>query len=163
MVDAAAVTQLSKYVLDYAPRSLAAAAIVPLPGGVRLAPRVEYRRRSRTSGQQDYVLLDARVSRALGRAFELCVEGTNLFDVSYQEIAGVAMPGAAMSVSLAVRRAEAHAAGHGQDPLYTDPSYRTRLTRRVPYALVRAVPAASGSAASRVPTPDRRRGCRRPV
>ena len=102
VVDAASVTQLSKYVLDYAPRSLAAAAIVPLPGGVRLAPRAEYRRRSRTSGQQDYVLLDARVSRALGRALELRVEGTNLFDVSYQEIAGVPMPGAAMSVSLAV-------------------------------------------------------------
>jgi iron complex outermembrane receptor protein len=102
VVDAASVTQLSKYVLDYAPRSLAAAAIVPIAGGVRLAPRAEYRRRSRTSGQQDYVLLDARVSRSFGRALELRVEGTNLFDVSYQEIAGVAMPGAAMSVSLAI-------------------------------------------------------------
>jgi iron complex outermembrane receptor protein len=102
VVDAASVTQLSKYVLDYAPRSLAAAAIVPMPGGVRLAPRAEYRRRSRTTGRQDYVLLDARVSRALGRTLEVRVEGTNLFDVSYQEIAGVQMPGAAMSVSLAI-------------------------------------------------------------
>ena len=102
VVDADSVTVLSKYVLDYAPRSLAAAAVVPMPGGVRLAPRVEYRRRSRSSGRQDYMLLDARVSRALGRAFELRVEGTNLFDVTYEEIAGVRMPGAAMSVSLAV-------------------------------------------------------------
>jgi len=31
------------------------------------------------------------------------VEGTNLFDVSYQEIAGVAMPGAKWAVSLGIR------------------------------------------------------------
>jgi hypothetical protein len=30
------------------------------------------------------------------------VDGTNLFDVTYQEIAGVAMPGAAFSISLAI-------------------------------------------------------------
>ena len=102
VVDAASVTQLSKYVLDFAPRSLAAAAVLPLPAGLHVAPRAEYRRRSRTSGQQDYVLLDARVSRALGRALEIRVEGTNLFDVAYEEIAGVPMPGAAMTVSIAV-------------------------------------------------------------
>lgn len=101
-LDAAAVTQLSKYVLDYAPRSLTAAASIPLPGRVRLAPRVEYRRRSRSSGTTDYVVLDARVGRRFGGSYELFVEGTNLFDASYQEIAGVDTPGAAMTVSLAV-------------------------------------------------------------
>ncbi len=101
-LDAAEVTQLSKYVLDYAPRSLTAAASIPLPGRVRVAPRVEYRQRSRSTGTNDYVLLDARVGRRFSDRYELFVEGTNLFDVSYQEIAGVDMPGAAISVSLAV-------------------------------------------------------------
>jgi hypothetical protein len=33
----------------------------------------------------------------------LYVDGSNLLDESYQEIAGVAMPGATMMVSLAIR------------------------------------------------------------
>ncbi|MGH9203037.1 MAG: hypothetical protein ACRD2A_17565, partial [Vicinamibacterales bacterium] len=101
-LDAAAVDQLSKYVLDYAPRSFTAGASIPLPGRLRVAPRVEYRRRSRSTGTQDYALLDVRIGRRFGGIYELFVEGTNLGDVSYQEIAGVAMPGAAMSVSLAI-------------------------------------------------------------
>ena len=101
-IDAAAIDQLSKYVLDYAPHSLAAAVAVPLPGGFRMAPRVEYRRRSRSTGTSDYVLLDTRLGRRINRTFDLFVDGTNLFDVEYQEIAGVAMPGAAVSVSLAI-------------------------------------------------------------
>ncbi len=103
-VDADAVNQLSKYLLDYAPQSLTAAMAIPLPAGFRVAPRVEYRQRSRTSGISNYVLLDARVGRRLSPNFDLFVDGTNLFDVSYEEIAGVAMPGAAVSVSLAVGR-----------------------------------------------------------
>jgi len=43
------------------------------------------------------------LSRRLGAHYELAVEGTNLFDVNYQEIAGVAMPGAKWALSLAVR------------------------------------------------------------
>jgi len=101
-VDAATVDLLSKYVLDYAPQSFAAAAAVPLPRGFRVAPRLEYRKRSRSTGTSDYVLLDARVGRRINRNFDLFVDGTNLFDVSYQEIAGVPMPGAAVSVSLAL-------------------------------------------------------------
>jgi iron complex outermembrane receptor protein len=103
-LDAAAVTQLSKYVLDYAPHSFTAAAAFPLPASFRAAPRLEYRRRSRTSGTSDYVLLDARIARPLGRRVELHIDGTNLLDARYQEIAGVAMPGAAFSVSLAITR-----------------------------------------------------------
>jgi iron complex outermembrane receptor protein len=101
-VDAASVDQLSKYVLDYAPQSFTAAAAVPLPAGFRVAPRLEYRQRSRTTGTSDYVVLDTRLGRRINRNFDLFVDGTNLFDVSYQEIAGVAMPGAAVSVSLAI-------------------------------------------------------------
>ena len=101
-LDAAAVDQLSKYVLDYAPRSFTAAASIPLPSRFHVAPRLEYRRRTRSTGTTDYVLLDARVGRRLTPLLDLFVEGSNLFDVSYQEVAGVRMPGAAMTVSLTV-------------------------------------------------------------
>jgi outer membrane cobalamin receptor len=101
-LDAAAVTQLSKYVLDYAPHSVAAAAVVPLPGALRVAPRLEYKHRTRSTGVSDYTVLDLRVSRAFGD-YEVRVDGTNLFDASYQEVLNVQMPGAAFSVSLAAR------------------------------------------------------------
>ena len=109
-IDATAVNQLSKYLLDYAPRTFVAAASAPLPGRFRVAPRLEYRRRRRQIGTpprpatSDYVLLDARVSRILASNYELYIEGTNLFDRQYQEIANVPMPGAAMSVGFAIRR-----------------------------------------------------------
>ena len=48
-------TQLSKYLLDYAPQSLTAAMAIPLPAGFRVAPRLEYRQRSRSSGTSNYV------------------------------------------------------------------------------------------------------------
>ena len=48
------------------------------------------------------MLLDTRLGRRINKTFDLFVDGTNLFDVSYQEIAGVAMPGAAVSISLAI-------------------------------------------------------------
>jgi hypothetical protein len=48
----------------------------------------------------DYTVLDMRVSRAFG-ACEIRVDGTNMLDGSYQEVLGVRMPGAAVSVSLA--------------------------------------------------------------
>jgi hypothetical protein len=49
-------------------------------------------------------VLDARVSRGLGRLYELALDGTNLLDTDYQEVAGVRMPGAAVSVELRVGR-----------------------------------------------------------
>jgi iron complex outermembrane receptor protein len=100
-VQAAGVTQLSKYVLDYAPHTLTAAFVVPLPAGVRFAPRVEYKHRTRSTGTADYTLLDARLARRFG-AFELSAEGANLLNQSYQEIALIPMPGRAVSVSLSV-------------------------------------------------------------
>jgi outer membrane cobalamin receptor len=97
-------TQMSKYVQDYTPRSLAAAGLVPLGAGLRLAPRIEVRRRVRTTGTSDYVLLDARVSRRFSDLYELAIDGTNLLDVAYQEVTGVPMPGAAVMVQLRVGR-----------------------------------------------------------
>ncbi len=102
-VNAAAVSQLSKYVLDYAPHGFVAAGSVPLPKRVQLAPRLEYRHRTRSTGESDYALLDVRLSRAFGR-YDVRVEGTNLANASYQEVAGVSMPGRAFIVALAVRR-----------------------------------------------------------
>jgi iron complex outermembrane receptor protein len=102
-LDAAAVTQLSKYVLDYAPRSFTAAGLLPLPGAFSVAPRIEYRRRSRPAGTSDYVLLDLRVSKRIRRYADLYVEGSNLLDREYQEIAGVAMPGATAAIGLVLR------------------------------------------------------------
>ncbi len=102
-LDAAAVTQLSKYVLDYAPRTFTVAGYLPLPGAFSVAPRLEYRRRSRPAGTSDYVLLDARIGRRIARTLDLYVEGSNLFDREYQEIAGVQMPGATMAVGVALR------------------------------------------------------------
>jgi iron complex outermembrane receptor protein len=100
-LDAPAVGQLSKYVLDYAPHSVTVAGTLRLPGRLQFGPRLEYRRRTRPAGTSDDVLLDLRVGRRFGPSLELSVEGTNLLDAEYQEIAGVRMPGAAMAVSLA--------------------------------------------------------------
>jgi iron complex outermembrane receptor protein len=102
-LDAAAVTQLSKYVLDYAPRSFTAGGLLPLPGAFSVAPRIEYRRRSRPAGTSDYVLFDMRISKRIGPLADLFVDGSNLFDRQYQEIAGVAMPGATAAIGLVLR------------------------------------------------------------
>lgn len=102
-VRAAAVTQLSKYVLDYAPHSVAVAGSIALPADVHLAPRLEVKRRTRSTGTDDYAVVDLRVSRRF-RTYDVRVEGTNLGNALYQEILGVAMPGRAMSISLAVLR-----------------------------------------------------------
>jgi outer membrane cobalamin receptor len=103
-VEAASVAQLSKYVLDLAPHSFVAAASLTLPGALRVAPRLELKHRTRPGVTQDYALFDVRVGRRLTTEVELFVEGTNLLDATYQEVAGVAMPGASWSVSLAFGR-----------------------------------------------------------
>jgi iron complex outermembrane recepter protein len=101
-VNAADVTQLSKYVLDYAPHTVAAASSIVFPGNFHVAPRLEYKHRTRSTGTSDYALLDVRVSRRF-RVYEVRIEGTNLGDATYQEIVGVAMPGRAVSLSVAIR------------------------------------------------------------
>jgi iron complex outermembrane receptor protein len=104
LLDAPAITQMSKYVLDYTPRSFTAAGLVPLVHGIQVAPRLEFRRRTRSTGRSDYVLLDARLFRRLGTNYEVGVEATNLLDADYEEIAGVRMPGPAVFVELRVGR-----------------------------------------------------------
>ena len=108
-LDAAAVSQQSKYALDYAPHILTAAAAISLPAAIRLAPRLEYTHRTRATGRIDapmadtrYTVFDVRVSRAFG-VYQVYADGTNLLDASYQEVLGVQMPGAAFSVSLSAR------------------------------------------------------------
>ena len=102
-VQAAAVTQLSKYVLDYAPHSLVVAASVSLPSAMRLSPRLEVKHRTRSTGTSDYAVLDLRVSRRFG-IYEVRLEGANLGNASYQEVLGVAMPGRALTLSVAFRQ-----------------------------------------------------------
>ena len=102
-VHAAAVTQLSKYVLDYAPHSVAAAASIAVPGRLRVAPRLEIKRRTRSTGTSEYVVADLRLSREYSD-FEIGVEGTNLGNASYQEALGVQMPGRAVVLTVAFHR-----------------------------------------------------------
>jgi len=92
---------LSKYVLDYAPHVLVGSALVRVPGDVRLAPRFEYKHRQRNQAFSGSTVVDLRISRSFG-GYELRLEGTNLGNVAYQEVAGVAMPGRAATVTLAV-------------------------------------------------------------
>ena len=94
---------LSKYVLDYAPHVLVASGLFPLPGGLRVAPRLEYKHRQRTTVFSDSTVLDLRVSRRVGLV-DVRVEASNLGNETSQEIAGVAMPGRAATVTLAVGR-----------------------------------------------------------
>jgi outer membrane receptor protein involved in Fe transport len=51
---------------------------------------------------QQYWLVGARVSRTLGR-LDAFVEGSNLLDETYREVAGVPMPGRWLSVGVRVR------------------------------------------------------------
>jgi iron complex outermembrane receptor protein len=102
-VRAASVTQLSKYVLDYAPHGFGVAGSLMLPGSVGVAPRLEYRRRTRSIGTDDYAVVDLRISRRIGQ-YEVLLEGTNVGDAEYQEVVGVVMPGRAVSLSLAIGR-----------------------------------------------------------
>ena len=102
-VDAEAVTQLSKYVLDYAPHSFVAAASVSLPASLRIAPRLELKKRTRSTGTTHYGVLDVRASRELGR-YELQFDALNLGGTTYQEVLGVTMPGRGLLLAVAYRR-----------------------------------------------------------
>ena len=75
---------------------------MPLPVELRLAPRLEYKKRHRSTGVSDYTLFDVRLSRRAGPV-EVFVEGTNLFNASYQAVLNVAMPGRAGSIGLTLR------------------------------------------------------------
>jgi vitamin B12 transporter len=98
-VDAPSLTQLSKYVLEYARHSVGIATALPPVAGVRTAITADYR--SRVDGQQ-YWLVGGRLSRSMNR-LEAFVEGSNLLNESYREVAGVPMPGRWMSVGVRIR------------------------------------------------------------
>ena len=81
---------LSKYVLEYATDSLATSVAAPL-GRSPLVVSTTVDARRRTDGQR-YALVNARLGATRGR-LTLHVDASNLFDVTYRETAGVAMPG----------------------------------------------------------------------
>ena len=97
-VDAPALNVLSKYVLEYARHSAGLSATTPVGAGVRVALNTDYR--NRADGQK-YWLVGARVSREFSR-WDAFVEGSNLLNETYREIAGVPMPGRWLSVGIRV-------------------------------------------------------------
>ena len=66
--------------------------------GVRAALNADYR--NRVDGQQ-YWLIGARLSRTMGK-LDAFIEGSNLLDRSFHEVAGVPMPGRWLSVGLRI-------------------------------------------------------------
>lgn len=98
--DPESLSLLSKYTSDYARHSLVASGAVPLPSGFSVGGRVDVRART---GRDTYVLLDLRIGRDVGPV-RLFVDGNNLFDVDYQEIRGIAMPGRWISAGIDVLR-----------------------------------------------------------
>jgi iron complex outermembrane receptor protein len=98
-VDAPSLTLLSKYVLEYATRSISASVAAPVGGGLRAAVTVDYRHAYGGSSRE---LVGVRVSRAFGRA-TLFADASNLFDEDYVEVPGVEMPGRWITAGLSIR------------------------------------------------------------
>jgi len=98
-VDAEKPAALSKYVLDYARQSAGLAVAVPTGWQTQLALTADAR--DRIDGQ-NYVLVGARLTRPMGRV-DVYVEGTNLLDETYREVAGVPMPGRTLGIGLRLR------------------------------------------------------------
>ena len=92
-------TLLSKYILDYTRHAVGAHIAWLLPSDIGISARADYRRRS---DLQRYTLVDARVSKRVKRA-TLFVEGANLLDETYAEIAGVPMPGRSAMAGVTIR------------------------------------------------------------
>ena len=85
--------------LEYARHQAGVSVAVPLGDIARLAVNVDHR--VRRDGQ-NYALVGARLSRTLGRV-DVFVDGSNLLDENYREIAGVVMPGRWMSGGITIR------------------------------------------------------------
>jgi outer membrane receptor protein involved in Fe transport len=99
-VDADELDLVSKYTLDYARHSLVLTAGLMLPGSVDVGARLEGRDRV---GRDPYVLTALRLSRrAAGLRF--FAEASNLFDVQYEEVRGVDMPGRWVMVGIEVAK-----------------------------------------------------------
>ncbi|MEO8481999.1 MAG: TonB-dependent receptor [Acidobacteriota bacterium] len=101
-VDAPSVGLLSKYVLEYARHQAGGSVSLPVGAGARIALNADFRNRLVAQTWHSYTLLSARVSRAFKRT-DVYLDGSNLLNANYQEIAGVAMPGRWMSVGVTVR------------------------------------------------------------
>lgn len=98
-VDAPELTGDSRYVLEYARHQTTVSLAGRVGAGVRGALNVDHY--VRRDGQQ-YALVSARVSRAFGR-LEVFVDGANMLDETYTEVAGVAMPGRWLSGGVTIR------------------------------------------------------------
>jgi outer membrane cobalamin receptor len=98
-VDVPTLTMESRYVLEYARHQTGVSIVAPLAAGVRLAVNVDHR--ARRDGQ-NYALVGARLSRGFDR-FDLFIDGANLLNESYREIAGVIMPGRWVSGGVTIR------------------------------------------------------------
>ena len=85
--DAPSLTQLSKYVADYARHSFAGSVAATIPRAATLGLRSDCKRKI---DGRSYCGVDLRASHPIG-AFELFVEAANVFNVRYQEIKGVDM------------------------------------------------------------------------
>ncbi len=88
-VETEPIVGLSKYVLDYARHGLSGDIMVPLGARTRGSLRVEHRR---PVSRRAYTLVDVRAQRTWGRV-TLFGEASNVFDVAYQEVTAVDMPG----------------------------------------------------------------------
>lgn len=86
--DASRLTQLSKYVADYARHSVAASATFRLHSNLSTGVRSDCKRKVDGRG---YCGLDVRVGLT-HRRLEFFVETANAFNVRYQEVIGVDMP-----------------------------------------------------------------------
>ncbi len=98
-MDAPTLPIQSRYVLEYARHQAGVSVAVPLGAGFRGALNIDHRLRR---DGQSYQLVSARVGRPFGRV-ELSIEGSNLGNEQYQEVAGVAMPGRWMTAGVTVR------------------------------------------------------------
>ena len=98
-LDAPALDIESRYVLEYARHQTGVSIVAPLAAGLRVAVNLDHRLRR---DGQNYGLVSARVSRTFGRV-DLFVDGSNLLDTTYTELAGVAMPGRWMSGGITIR------------------------------------------------------------
>lgn len=101
-LDAPSLTALSKYVLEYARHSLVVSATAPVGHGLRASATADVR--SRLDGQR-YTLVDARVTYAprVWKRVSAYIDASNLLDVDYHEVLGVAMPGRWMTAGIVVR------------------------------------------------------------
>lgn len=98
-LDAPSLDIESRYVLEYARHQTGISIVTPVAAGIRLALNLDHRLRR---DGQNYGLVSARVSRTFGRA-DVFVDGSNLLDETYTELAGVAMPGRWISAGVTIR------------------------------------------------------------